>query len=286
MITVTAATGHLGRLVIADLLTRGVAAGEITAAVRDPDKAADLAELGVRVRLADYNRPETLESALTGTDRLLLISSNEMGRRTTQHTAVVHAAARAGVSLIAYTSILRADTSSMLLAGEHLATENVIRDSGLDHVLLRNGWYLENYTDNLAPALAHGALLGAARDGRISAASRADYASAAGAVLTGDGHVDATYELGGDHAFTLTDLAAEITKQSDTQVAYADLPEAEYAQALIANGVPDVFAEMLADSDRGITRGDLFTDSTDLARLIGRPATTVAQAVAAALRAR
>ncbi|WP_250279988.1 SDR family oxidoreductase [Frankia sp. Cppng1_Ct_nod] len=285
MITVTGATGHLGRLVVEDLLGRGVPAGEIVAAVRSPQKAADLAERGVQVREADYTRPATLATAFAGTDKLLLVSSSEVGQRVAQHRSVVDAAVQAGVSLIAYTSVLSAQTSGLALAAEHKATEDIIRASGPAYVFLRNGWYIENYTENLAPAFQHGAILGAAGEGRICGATRTDFAAAAAAVLTGEGHAGAVYELGGDQPFTMAELAAEVAGQSGKPVGYVDLPAEEYVKALVGAGLPEAFAGLLADSDLGIGRGDLFTDSGDLSRLIGRPTTTLAEAVALALKA-
>ncbi len=285
MITVTGATGHLGRLVIEELLERGVPAGDVVAAVRGPEKAADLAARGVQVREADYTRPETLATALAGTDKLLLISSNEVGQRAAQHRNIVDAAVAAGVGLIAYTGILNADTTGLALATEHKATESIIRDSGLPFVFLRNGWYIENYTDNLAPALEHGVLLGAAGDGRIAGATRADFAAAAAAVLLGAGQAGAVYELGGDEPFTMTELAAEVSRQSGRTVVYQNLPAQEYTKALVDVGVPEAFASLLADSDLGIGRGELTTDSGDLRRLLCRPTTSLADAVAVAVKA-
>jgi len=285
MIAVTGATGHLGRLVIENLLDRGVPAGEIVAIARNPEKATDFAARGVQVRQADYTRPETLVPALQGVEKLVLVSGSELGQRLAQHTNIVRAAREAGVRFLAYTSILNAGTSKMQLAAEHLASEELIRASGIPFVLLRNSWYLENYTENLDPALEHGVLLGSADNGRVSAAARADYAAAASAVVTGDGHENHTYELGGDEAFTLAELADVISRESGKPVAYRDLPEEEYAQALMSFGLPEPVARMLADSDRGIARGELFTDSGDLRRLIGRPTTPLREAVAAALRA-
>lgn len=282
MITVTGATGQLGRLVIRALLGRGVPAEGITAAVRSPEKAADL---GVRAVLADYSRPQTLAGALAGTDRLLLISSHEVGSRVEQHSNVVEAAKAAGVGLIAYTSLLRADTARMTLAAEHRATEEIIRGSGLPYVLLRNSWYFENYTATLAQMLQHRAVLGSAGDGRVSAATRADYAAAAAAVLTGSGHANAVYELGGDESFTLAELATELTRQTGTEITYRDLPVEEYTRVLVGAGLPEPVAAVVADSDLGIARGEVYTDSGDLRKLIGRPTTTLAEALEVAIRA-
>jgi NAD(P)H dehydrogenase (quinone) len=280
-IAVTGATGHLGRLVVEALISRGTAPDEIVAAVRDTARAAGLTALGVRVRQADYDRPESLEPAFAGVDRLLLISGNEVGRRVPQHTAVIRAAERAGVRFLAYTSILRADTSTVGLAPEHLATEQAVASSGIPYALLRNGWYAENYTGQLGTVLATGAFLGSAGDGRIAAATRADFAEAAAAVLlSGEPGV---YELGGE-AFTMTELAAEVARQTGVPVRYRNLPVAEYRAALVAAGLPEGYAGLLAETDVKIAEGELDTDSDDLPRLIGRPATPLADAVAAALK--
>lgn len=283
MIVVTGATGKLGRLVVEGLLKK-VPAKQVVAAVRSPEKAADLAALGVQVRRADYSRPETLEAALAGAEKVLLVSSNEVGQRAAQHQAVVEAAKKAGVRQLVYTSILRADTSRMALAAEHKATEEAIRASGVSFTFLRNGWYVENYTEHLAPALAHGALVGSAGEGRIAAATREDYAAAAVAVLTGTGHENQVYELAGDAPFTLAELAAELTRQSGKNVVYQDLPPEQYKGILTGAGVPAAFAGVLADSDVGITRGELNDTSGTLRRLIGRGTTPVATALSAALK--
>jgi NAD(P)H dehydrogenase (quinone) len=285
MIAITGATGHLGRLVIAALLDQNVPASEIVAIVRDAGKAADLAARGVQVRQADYAQPDTLTAALRGVDKLLFVSSSEVGSRAAQHRNVVDAARATGVTLLAYTSIPKADTSPMVLAAEHKATEEMIRAAGLPFVFLRNGWYMENYTDNLAPTLQHGALLGSAGEGRFTPATRADYAAAAAAVLTGQGHENGVYELGGDESVSLAGLAAEIGTQSGTPVTYRNLPAVEYANVLTGFGLPVGLATVLADADLGIARGDLTTESGDLRRLIGRPTTTLADAVRAGLSA-
>lgn len=284
LIGVTGATGNLGRLVVESLLGRGVPAGRVVAAVRDEEKAAGLAARGVQVRRADYAQPETLGAAFEGVGRLLLVSGNEVGRRVGQHENVVRAAQEAGVRLLAYTSILRADTSGMFLAGEHKATEALVRDSGLNYTLLRNSWYFENYYGPVRQAAARGLLQGSAGEGRVSAASRADYAEAAAAVLTGEGHADKVYELAGDVGFTYGELAAEVARQSGREVVYQDLPADKYAEALKGFGLPEPLAGALADSDVGIRRGELFDDSGDLRGLIGRPTTTLAEAVAEALK--
>jgi NAD(P)H dehydrogenase (quinone) len=281
MITVTAATGHLGRLTVEALRARGVAADEITAAVRHPDRAADL---GVRVVRADYAEPDTLATAFTGTDRLLFISSSDLAGRPVQHANVVRAAADAGVGLVAYTSILRADSSGMLLAADHLRTEEALRASGLPFVFLRHGWYLENYTAQVARFLDTGVITGSAGSGRVSAAARADFAAAAAAVLTDDGHQGSVYELAGDDSFTVAEFAAELSRQAGKPVRYEDLPRADYAALLTGAGVPAVAAEVYADADHGIAAGLLYDTGGQLGKLIGRPTTALADAIAAALR--
>jgi NAD(P)H dehydrogenase (quinone) len=283
MIVVTGATGQLGRLVIRELLQRGVSAGQIVAAVRSPAKAADLAALGLQVREADYTRPDTLASAFAGAEKLLLISSSEVGQRLPQHHAVIDAARQAGVALLAYTSLLHADTSPLGLAAEHVATEALIRACGLPHALLRNGWYSENYLASLPPALQHGAFIGAAGAGRIASATRADYAAAAAVVLTQPQQGNRTLELAGDSAYTLADFAAELSRQTGRSIPYVDLPQAEFEAALKGAGLPDGLATLLADSDAGAAQGALFDDSRQLSTLIGRPTTPLAEAMAQAL---
>jgi NAD(P)H dehydrogenase (quinone) len=280
-IAVTAATGQLGRLVVDALIDRGVAPGSIVAAVRTPSKASDLADRGVDVREADYTRPDTLAAALRGVDRVLLISSSEVGQRDAQHANVIAAAEDAQVSLLAYTSILNADTTTMQLAAEHQATEARLRDSDLDVVLLRNGWYTENYTDQLATTLEHG-LVGSAGDGRVAPATRRDFAEAAAEVLAGDGHAGRAYELAGDAGLTMDELAALIADATGQDVQYADLPVDAYAEILAGAGLPAPINGIIADSSAAIGRGELTTDSGDLARLIGRPTTPVVETVRAA----
>jgi NAD(P)H dehydrogenase (quinone) len=284
MIVVTGATGQLGRLVIQALL-KTQPASEIVAAVRSLEKAADLAALGVQVRRADYNEPAALDAAFEGADKLLLISSSEIGRRAVQHRAAIEAAKRSGIELIGYTSVLRADTTPLGLAAEHRETEAALRASAVPFVLLRNGWYTENYTHSLASALEHGAILGCAGNGRIASAARADYAQAAAIVMTRDAQAGRVYELAGDTAYTLADLAAEVTRQSGKKVEYRNLSEPEYKEALIEVGLPEAVADLLSDSDTAASKGALFDDGHQLSALLGRPTTPLAAVVAAALAA-
>lgn len=281
MILVTGASGQLGRLVIDNLL-KTTQAKQIVAAVRSPEKVADLAEKGVQVRQADYNDQDSLVAAMQGVEKVLLISSSEVGQRTAQHRNVIEAAKQSGVQLIAYTSILKADTSPLILAKEHVETEKLLADSGVPHVLLRNGWYSENYTMSLASTLEHGQV-GCAGDGKLSTATRADYAAAAAAVLVKDGQAGKVYELAGDQAFTLSEYAAAITKLSGKDVAYHNVPEAEFTKILVSVGLPEGFAAILANSEAGASQGGLFSDSKDLSNLIGRPTTSIEDSIKAAL---
>jgi len=282
MIVVTGATGHLGRLVVEDLLQR-VPASEIAVAVRNVEKAADLAARGIDVRHADYDQPQTLERAFQGATKVLLISANEPGKRAAQHRNVIEAVKTSGAQLLVYTSILNADTSGISLAKEHLATEELVRASGIPFVLLRNGWYLENYTENLGPALQYGAIAGSAGTGRVAAATRADFAAAAVEVLTGGAHENKIYELAGDTPFTLAELAAEVSRQAGKPITYNDLPPSAYRDLLLGAGLPTPIADMLVDADLGLGRGELQNDSGDLRRLIGRPTTPLGEAVGAAM---
>ncbi|WP_329463604.1 SDR family oxidoreductase [Streptomyces sp. NBC_01431] len=283
-IVVTGATGALGRLVIDELLTR-VPASEVAAVVRDKEKAAGLAARGVELRIADYSEPATLTGAFRAGDRVLLISGSEVGQRVPQHTAVIEAAKAAGVAQLAYTGILGGPGADFALAAEHRATEQLILDSRLPYTFLRNGWYTENYTANLAPVLAHGAVVSNAGEGRIASAARADYAAAAAAVLTGDGHLGRAYELSGDVAWSLAEYAAEVAAASGKAISYTPLTPEAHLAVLTGAGVPAAFAEILVDVDHAIERGLLAATPGDLARLIGRPTTPLAASVRAAVAA-
>ena len=277
MIAITGATGQLGHHVINSLL-KTVPASQIVAIARNPAKAQALSAQGITVRQADYGDEAALTSALQGVEKLLLISSSEVGQRAPQHRNVINAA-KAGVKFIAYTSLLHADTSPLGLADEHIETEKMLADSGIAYTLLRNGWYTENYLASAPAALEHGVFIGAAGDGKIASATRADYAVAAARVISEAGHEGKVYELAGESAWTLTQLAAELTKQSGKQVTYQNLSETDFAAALKSVGLPDGLADMLADSDVGASKGGLFDDSKTLSKLIGRPTTTLAESV-------
>jgi NAD(P)H dehydrogenase (quinone) len=278
---VTGASGQLGRIVVEKLKTK-VNPSEIVALARDPGKIADLE---VTARAGDYDRPEALDAALRGVDRLLLISSSEIGKRQFQHANVIDAAKKAGVRKIVYTSLLHADVSPLDLAIEHRATEERLLASGIPSVILRNGWYTENYTGSIGGALAGGAFIGSAGDGKISSASRSDYAEAAVVALTGDAASQTIYELAGDDAYTLTQLAAEISRQAGKVIPYRNLEPADYAAALTGFGLPDDFAKAIAGWDYGAAQGALFDDGHQLSKLIGRPTTPLAETVAQALKA-
>lgn len=280
-IAVTGATGQLGQLVIAKLKQK-TPASNIIALVRNPEKAKSL---GVAARAADYTQPDSLAAALKGVDTLLLISGNEIGQRAQQHANVIAAAKQQGVKRIVYTSLLHADRSPLSLAPEHATTEQALKASGIDFTILRNGWYTENYTGSIAPALANGAFYGSAGEGKIASATREDFADAAVVVLTQEGHAGKTYELAGDAPYTLAELAAEVSRQSGKNIPYRNLPEADYAAALKSAGLPDGFAAAIASWDVGASQGGLFEDNHQLSALIGRPTTPLSVTVAAALKA-
>lgn len=278
MIAITGATGQLGQLVVKELL-KTVPASQIVAIVRNPAKAEALSNQGIVVRQGDYTDQAAFTTALNGVDKLLLISSSEVGQRAAQHQNVINAAKAAGVKFIAYTSLLHADTSPLGLHVEHVETEKALAASGVPYALLRNGWYTENYLASAPPALEHGVFIGAAGEGKIASATRADYAAAAAKVVSEEGHAGNVYELAGDSAWTLSELAAELSKQSGKPVVYQNLSEADFAAALKGVGLPAGLADMLADSDTGASKGGLFDDSRTLSKLIGRPTTTLAESV-------
>ncbi|WP_405692927.1 SDR family oxidoreductase [Streptomyces sp. NBC_01185] len=283
-IVVTGATGQLGRLAIERLLAT-VPAESVAAVVRDREKAASLAARGVEIRVADYDRPETLTDAFRAGDRVLFVSGSEAGRRVPQHTAVIDAAKAAGVAQLAYTGVLGGPDADFLLAAEHKVTEQLILDSKVPYTFLRNGWYTENYTANLGPVLEHGAVVANAGEGRVASATRADYADAAAAVLTGEGHIGAAYELSGDVAWSLSEYAAVVAAASGKEIVYTEVPAEVHQEILVKAGLPEPFAAILVDVDKAIARGLLAGTSGDLARLIGRPTTPLAETVAAALAA-
>ncbi|WP_171112503.1 MULTISPECIES: SDR family oxidoreductase [unclassified Streptomyces] len=281
-IVVTGATGHLGRHVVEQLLEK-VPADQITAVVRNAEKAADFANRGVKIALADYNVPATFDALFSAGDKVLLISGNEFDKgRAAQHKVVIDAAKTAGVALLAYTSAPGSLTAA--LADDHRATEEALLASGLPYALLRNGWYHENYTENLAPVLEHNAVLAAAGEGRVASASRADYAAAAVAVLTGEGHENRTYELSGDEAWSFAEYAAELSRQTGREIAYNPVSVEAYQGILTGAGLPGPLAAILAGVDASIEKGELAVRTGDLSRLTGRPTTPLSEAVTAALK--
>lgn len=278
-IGITGATGQLGQLVVQKLKEKNPEA-QLVALVRNPDKAKPL---GIEAKAFDYEQPEALPKALEDIDRLVFISGSEIGKRETQHKNVINAAKQAQVKQIAYTSLLHADTSSMILAPEHLATEKMLQDSGIPHTILRNGWYTENYTAGLKQAVEQGAIIGSAGDGKISSATREDYAEAIAETIINDDHTGKTYELAGDQTFTMQDLAAEVSKQTGKNIEFVNLPEAEYAQKLQEIGLPEGMAKAFASLDYSASKNDLHDEGGELARLINRPTTSLSQAVKSGL---
>ncbi|MEO3978491.1 SDR family oxidoreductase [Streptomyces sp. CAU 1734] len=281
-VVVTAATGALGRLVIEELLTR-LPADRIAAVVRDRERAADLAARGIELRIADYGDPEALAGAFRPGDRVLLISGNELGRRVAQHTAVIEAAKTAGVAQLAFTSFHRAPDAEFRLAEEYRVTERVLTGSGVPYTILRNGWYTENNTDRLAAVLAHDAVIASAGAGRISSASRADYAAAAAAVLTGDGHLGRAYDLTGEVAWSYEEYAAELSRQSGRTISYRNVPAEAHLDVLTGAGMPQPMAEIFVDLDAKVAQGAMAHTTGDLAGLIGRAPTPLAETVRTAL---
>lgn len=278
---ITGATGQLGRLVVDSLLTKGVPADQVVALGRDEERLSGLAALGVTTRKVDYADSAALVDALAGAERVLLISGSEVGQRLPQHQNVIDAAVAAGVRLLAYTSIANADTSGIILAAEHKATEEAIVASGLPHTFLRNSWYIENYSGQLSTYTEHGTVLGAAGDGQVSAATRADFAEAAAAALLVEQPAE-VYELGGA-AFSLKELAATVSDVTGTDVTYTDVPAEELTAVLVGAGLAEGYAAVLADADLGLGRGELYVERADLEGLLGRPATPLAEALRASL---
>ena len=278
-IAVTGATGQLGNVVVEELKKR-VPNENIVALVRTPEKAS---ALGVEVRTFDYTKPQVMLEALAGIDRLILISSNEIGQRASQHFNAIEAAGKAGVKWIVFTSLLHADSTTLNLAGEHMTTEEALKASGMDYTILRNGWYTENYTGSIGGTLAGGAFIGSAGKGKISSAARADYAEAAAVAITDETHKGKVYELAGDNYYTLTDLAAEISNQTGKNIPYRNLTEAEYTKILESFEIPAGLASAIASWDVSASKGDLFDDSRQLSTLIDRPTTPLADSVKAAL---
>ncbi len=279
-IGVTGATGQLGQIVV-EKLKEKVPAENIVAFVRSVEKAASL---GVEAKAFDYMETTNQVDALKGIDKLLLISGNEIGKRLEQHENVINSAKIAGVKEIVYTSLLRADTSTLALAGEHIGTEKLIKDSGIPYTILRNGWYTENYTMTVSDVVTQGTLVGSSGEGKISSATREDFAEAAAVVLSSNGHAGKTYELAGDESFTMSDFAAELSKQAEKTIPYSNVAVEEYAKILEGAGMPEGMAQFFAGTHVSTEKGDLYDDSHELSKLIGRPTTSLSKAIADALK--
>jgi NAD(P)H dehydrogenase (quinone) len=277
-IVVTASTGHLGRLVVASLLNRGVQPAQILATGRSSDRLATFADRGLRIAELDYTKPA--DDVIADGDTVLLISGSEVGQRIEQHRNVIDLARRAGAARIVYTSVLRADDTTLAIAPEHAATEEILKASGVTYTILRNGWYNENYQPTFAQAAQSGVVVTSAGDGRISSASRKDFAEAATAVLTGEGHDGATYELGGDTAFTMRELADTFATVLGRPIELRNLTSEEHRSALLGAGLDEFTIGFLVGLDRNTADGELFTDTNDLSRLIGHPTTPIAETVA------
>jgi NAD(P)H dehydrogenase (quinone) len=278
---VTGATGKLGRLVLDEML-RKVAPGDVVALARDPAALSDYAMKGVQVRQADYDDPASLDAALQGVDRVLLISGNAVGQRGRQHGNIIEAAKKAGAGYLAYTSILNARESKLALAPEHKETEEILEQSGLNHDVLRMPWYSDNYVGGIAPAVEHGAIYGASGEGRFSTASRADLAAGAAAALV-NGKGGDIYELAGDESWTMDQFAAEVSKHSGKPVKYVNQSEADYTKTLEGNGLPPPVAALLASTSYLAGEGQLFNDERQLSKLSGRPTTPIGETIRQAL---
>lgn len=270
MIAITGATGQLGKLVIKNLIQEGVKANEIIAIGRSEEKLKEFKAQGLETRIGDYNNTDSLKGIFKGANKVLIISGNEIGNRTPQHTNIINELKDAKPEFVAYTSLLKADSSTLSLAGEHLQTEEYLKASGLDYVFLRNGWYTENYTASLPMVIKYNAVVGAANDGRISAAPRNDYALAAAKILKGNKPTKKIYELAGDQSFTLTDYANAISELTGKEIKYNNVSEEEYKNILVGAGLPDGFAAMLAETESKLPSGQLYSDSKDLSELIGK----------------
>lgn len=285
-IAITAASGHLGRLVVEDLLERGVPAEQIRAVVRTPEKVQDLADRGVQVVHGDYADAAGLAEALRGADKWVFISSSGPDEdRLSNHLTALKAAGQAGVGHVIYTSIPKAGTNPIGFSWVHKDTEAAIKESGLPYTFLRNNWYWENLTATLPASVEHGAIIGSVGDGLTAYASRADYAAAAAAVVTGEGHEGKVYELTGDKAYSRAEIAAEVSRQAGKEVAAVNLDPEEYRKTLDGFGLPEFLSKGLADADAKIAEGALADVTDTLSTLIGRPTTTVAEAVTDALKA-
>lgn len=272
-LVVTGATGRLGRLAIEHLLARGTAASDILATGRDTAKLEALG-LGVRTAVADFEDPASLDAAFAGAEAILLVSGSEVGKRVAQHTAAIEAAARAGARLV-YTSAPKATTSPLILAPEHKATEEAIAAAGLPAVILRNGWYNENYAQTVSELATTGTTLSSAGDGRVASAARSDYAEAAAVALTDASLVGTVHELSGDTAWTFDELAALVAEIAGRDASISHVSAEEHARILTEAGVPEGGVGFVVGLDANIADGLLGETDGSLARLIGHPTTEI-----------
>ncbi|SKC39048.1 SDR family oxidoreductase [Okibacterium fritillariae] len=282
-IVVTGATGHLGKSIVEHLVARGVAPADIVAGGRSTEKLQALADSGVRTAVIDYIRPDTLTEALTDADTLILVSGSEVGQRVEQHRNAIDAAVAAGVKHLVYTSAPKADTSELVLAPEHKATEELIRASGIPATILRNGWYTENYVGALQQADATGVLLTSAGGGLVSSASRTDYAEAAAVVVAEDGHAGSVYELSGDVAWNQQQLADTFAEILGKPVELKSVSSEEHLAILKDAGLDEGTAGFVVALDANTRDGLLGETSGDLSRLIGHPTTPLIDGLRAAL---
>jgi NAD(P)H dehydrogenase (quinone) len=272
-IAVTGATGQLGRLIVADLLDH-LPADQVVAVVRDAQKAADL---GVTVRVAPYEDEDALTAAFDGVDVLVFISGDTPGVRVPQHTNVIRAASQAGVGRVVYTSAPRAADTTLILAPEHKATEELLRESGLTWTFLRNNWYSENYAGTLQTAAKTGEIVSAAGDGRVASASRPDFAAATAVVATTQGHDNTVYELGGDEAWDFSEFTQAASAALGRELTYRPVTPEVLDAELTAAGLDAGTRGFLVGLDVNISEGTLAEVTGDLSRLIGRPTTPLVE---------
>jgi NAD(P)H dehydrogenase (quinone) len=275
---VTGATGKLGTKIVETLL-KTVPASQIAVSVRNPEKAEGLRARGVEVRQGDFDRPETLDSAFAGIDRLLLISADgDNETRVRQHTDAVAVAERAGVKFIAYTSVANASESTIFLAPPHVAAEEAILKTGIPYSFLRNNWYLENEISSIQGVLAGAPWVTSAGSGKVGWALQQEYAEAAAAVLAGNGHENTVYELSGK-LMTQEELVAALGTVLGKEVPVQQIDDAAYADIMKGAGVPEFVIPFLVEIQKGIREGALEIESNDFEKLLGRPVTPIREAL-------
>jgi NAD(P)H dehydrogenase (quinone) len=277
-ILITGATGKLGTKVVETLL-KTIPASQLAVSVRNPEKAEGLRARGVEVRQGDFDRPETLDTAFAGIDRLLIISADgDNETRIRQHTDAVAAAARAQVKFIAYTSLGNASESTMFLAPPHVATEEAILKTGIPYSFLRNNWYLENEIPSIQGVLAGAPWVTSAGSGKVGWALQQDYAEAAAAVLAGNGHENTVYELSGK-LLTQEEFASALESVLGKEVHVQQVDDVTYADIMKGAGLPEFIIPFLVDIQKGIRDGALEIESSDFEKLLGRPATPISHAL-------